>query len=309
MADVVVVGPITWDLTFSVAAMPEAGGSVQTEQMRETVGGKGANPAIACTRLGARTALLGAVGGDDAGKQVRKQLAAHGVDVELIQRKREQATGRIVHVVEPDGRRRFVEAVGSNDKLEVDESALSASLFANSWLLISTALPPAPLIIAAEVGLASGAKIALDLAGPSETDKMLLRYADLVRADADEAGALTGSEIHDFDAAAVAARWLQVRGPATVVVQAGAYGDLLRFQTDEVRVPRRPVVTVDPTGAGDAFVATLVVRLAAGDEPARTASLASASAAHTAAQLGGVRGLTWPISSFSREYRAVGRSH
>jgi 2-dehydro-3-deoxygluconokinase len=98
---------------------------------------------------------------------------------------------------------------------------------------------------------------------------------------------LTAGPVEDFDSAAVAARWLQIRGPQTVVVQAGVHGDLLRYKADEVRIPRQPVTTVDPTGAGDAFVATFVVRLAAGDEPARAAAMASAAAGHAAGQFGG----------------------
>jgi ribokinase len=204
-----------------------------------------------------------------------------------VRRRADHTTGRIVHLVEPEGQRRFIESMGANDDLEIDGPTLRALLSDESWLLMSTALPSAPLIAAAEIGREAGARIALDLAGSPHTNERLLRYADLVRIDADEAGALIGSEVTDFDTAAAAARWLQVRGPDIVAVQAGAHGDLLRVHTDEHRIPRRPVATLDPTGAGDAFVATLVVRLAAGDEPARAAVLASAAAGHTAGQLGG----------------------
>jgi ribokinase len=284
---VVVVGAITQDLTLAVDSVPPPGGSSRADRVRETVGGKGANPAIACARLGASAALVGAVGHDKVGKRLRKQLARQGVDVTLVRRLAEHTTGRIVHLVEPEGQRRFIESVGANDHLEIDGSKLRALLSAESWLLISTALPSAPLIAAAEIGREAGARIALDLAGSRQTNELLLRYADLVRIDADEAGALIGSEVTDFDSAASAARWLQVRGPNTVAVQAGAHGDLLRVHTDEHRIPRRPVATLDPTGAGDAFVATLIVRLAAGDEPARAAVLASAAAGHMVGQLGG----------------------
>jgi ribokinase len=286
-AEIVVIGPVTQDLTLVVAEVPAAGGSVRASRVREVVGGKGANPAIACARLGARTALVGTVGEDKVGKQLRRQLAEHGVDVRMVQRRAEQSTGRVIHLVEPDGQRRYIETAGANDDLDINMAKLTARLRPDSWLLISTALPAAPLIAAAKAARAAGAKVALDLAGPSETNEALLRYAHLVRVDAHEAEALTGGEVSDIDTAGVAARWLQMRGAETVAVQAGDHGDLVRSHTEEVQVPRRSTPTVDPTGAGDAFVATLVVRLADGDDVQRAATLASAAAGHTAAALGG----------------------
>jgi ribokinase len=286
-AEIVVVGPVTQDLTLAISELPDPGASVTAGGMREAVGGKGANPAIACVRLGARTALVGAVGADKVGKRLRKQLAGVGVDVRMVQRRPDYSTGRIVHLVEPDGSRRYIETIGANDDLSIDTARLQPKLGAKTWLLVSTALPCAPLEAAAAAGRAAGATVVLDLAGPPQTNEALLRYGHLARIDAAEATALTGIEVTDFDSAAAVAKWLQVRGPDQVVVQAGAHGDLLRWHTDEVRVPRQPVTTVDPTGAGDAFIATLVVRLRHGDEPSRAARLASAAAAHTAAQLGG----------------------
>jgi ribokinase len=286
-ADVVVVGPITQDLTLGVETLPEAGGSVRAKQVRERVGGKGANPAIACAQLGARTALVGAVGDDKVGKRLRKQLASLGIDVSLVHQQPDEATGRIVHMVEPDGQRRYIEAPGANDSLTIDGTSLRAVLGSQSWVLISTALPAAAVVAAAEAARDAGARIALDLAGPVETNRAVLPHGHLARVDAAEASTLTDSDVTDFHSAATAARWLQMRGPDMVVVQAGTDGDLLRVHTEDVQMPRRPVTTVDPTGAGDAFIATLITRLVAGDEPARAAALASTAAGHTATQFGG----------------------
>lgn len=77
-------------------------------------GGKGGNPAVTAARLGASVRLLGAVGADRAGELALAQLREDGIDVGRVARLEGEVTGQIVHLVEPDGRRRYVEWRGAN---------------------------------------------------------------------------------------------------------------------------------------------------------------------------------------------------
>lgn len=281
------VGPVTRDLTLSVPVLPPANGSEAATESLAAAGGKGANPAVCAARLGARVRLVGAVGDDATAAQVIDQLRGDGIDVDHVTRARGASTGEIVHLVEPGGRRRYVESRGANARLQVTADLVRALCTRDTTVLVSTALPQ-PAVEAAVAGArAAGAWICGDLAGTAATAQAVLDHLDVARADATEAEMLTGEPVADFASAARAARILRAQGPATAAVQAGGDGDLIQTAEHEVRLPHAPVAVADPTGGGDAFTATLLVALRQGAGLEEAGRLASAAAAHTVVHLGG----------------------
>jgi ribokinase len=191
-------------------------------------------------------------------------------------------TGHVLHLVEPEGRRRYVEVAGANAALEPP-----AEIPGGGTLLVSTAVPRAAAEAAVRAGRAAGVWVAVDVAGDVETARAALPFADVVRGDADEIEALLGHAVTDFRSAAAAARHLLAGGVEIAVVQAGSAGDVVVRGEEEVRLPRLDVPVVDPTGGGDALIATLLVLVARGRPLPDAARLASAAAAHTVARLGG----------------------
>jgi ribokinase len=157
---------------------------------------------------------------------------------------------------------------------------------AETVALISTALGSQPAVAAARGARVAGAFVVVDLAGEPATAASVLDSADLVRGDSSEISVLVGVDVRDFATAARAAELLLARGPQIAVVQAG---DLVLTPRQAVRLRRLPVTVVDPTGAGDAFVASLAVLLASGVELQTAAELAAAAAAaaHTVSHLSG----------------------
>lgn len=196
-------------------------------------------------------------------------------------------TGQILHLVEPDGHRRYVEVVGANGRLRPAARDVAAACAPAATLLLSTAVPQAAAEVAVAAAREAGARVVVDVAGDVETSRAVLAGAHVVRGDADEVSALVDRTVCDFDSAAEAARRILSHGGELAVVQAGDAGEVVVSAEQELRVPRRPVPVVDPTGGGDALVATLAVLLARGRPLDEAAHLASAAAAHTAAKLGG----------------------
>ena len=80
-ARVAVVGSCNIDLVARVAALPRPGETVLARSFATVVGGKGANQAIAAGRAGARSVIVGAVGDDAYGDQIRSTLREASVDV------------------------------------------------------------------------------------------------------------------------------------------------------------------------------------------------------------------------------------
>jgi ribokinase len=286
-AQIAVIGPIAQDVAVRIDELPPPGAATVTDTLYLEPGGKAGNPAVACARLGARVRLLGAVGDDALGRQLLRRLEADGVDVSLVRRWPETRTGYIIHLVEPDARRRYVEFRGANERLAWSAGDVAGACAGCGFALISTALPRRAVEAAVAGARAAGARVVADLAGEPDTARAVLAGAEVVRADAGEAEALTGLAVDGFEPAAAAARRLAQEGPELVVVQAGEEGDLYLRGERELRIERLPVAAVDPTGAGDALVATLTVLLGSGLELEAAGRLASAAAAHTVGHLGG----------------------
>jgi ribokinase len=78
--DVVVVGSANLDLVATLDHLPKPGETIVALDYAEHAGGKGVNQAVACARMGARTAFVGCVGNDDAGVFLRGVLEGEGID-------------------------------------------------------------------------------------------------------------------------------------------------------------------------------------------------------------------------------------
>lgn len=287
VVDVVVVGPVTRDISLRIEGLPPAAGSAIAGEIRVAAGGKGGNPAVCAARLGARVRLLGAVGDDGAGREVLAQLAQDGIDVSAVTCCRGATTGQIVHLVEPGAARRYVESQGANAQLKLGRERMARRCRPGTVALVSTALPRAAVEDAVHGAADAGARVIVDLAGESDTSRAALAGADVVRGDADEIGELTGCPVRDFGSARTAAERLLAQGPTVAIVQAGEEGDLVLSSEGEIRLPHLPVPAVDPTGAGDALVTTFAVLVSGGAQLKTAARLAAAAAAHTVGHLGG----------------------
>src|SRR5687768_9079692 len=120
-APVVVVGSINADLVVTVRRLPRPGATVTGGTFARHGGGKGANQAVAAARVGARVAIVGAVGADDLGDEALRELAAEGIDVSAVARLEGVATGVAAIVVDEHGENLIAVASGANAALGADE--------------------------------------------------------------------------------------------------------------------------------------------------------------------------------------------
>jgi ribokinase len=306
VADVVVLGQVARDLVLRLDALPDGGGTATARERREVLGGKGANQAVALAQLGVPVALVGVVGDDAAGAQVRAQAAADGVDVSCVTSRPGAATALLLDLV-ADGSRRLVEHVPPEALLTEADVASAAEQIAACQVLSIQLQQPGDAVRAALSRVPATALVVADGAPADEaTRTAVLRRADVVRADVAEAAALTGRELDGPDAFRDAAAELLTAGPRLVALATGEDGDLVawragpplgiaateleadpRWVDGEVLIPRLGGPPVDPTGAGDAFVAALTATLLGGAGPEDAGWVAAAAAALTVGHAGG----------------------
>ena len=288
---VCVVGSLNDDTTLSVATLPAPGETTMTEGERlSSPGGKGANQAAAAAVLGARVAMVGAVGDDEPGERSLAALRRVGVDLGAVARRDGVGTGIAVITVDATGENTIVVDAGANATLSAQEAARAVGVAEPAVLLLQLEVPQDAVAAAARAGAASlvvlnPAPMPAD-AGPVRD---LLPLVDVLVPNRSELGRLAGlPEPTDYREVAACVAALDHAG--SVVVTLGADGALcFEKGTTPVAVPGVPTETRDASGAGDVFCGCLAQQLAGGAgllEAARHANaLAAASTAHPGARV------------------------
>ena len=100
---ILVVGSANVDFVIGVRQAPELGETILCRSFRKTCGGKGANQAYACGRLGGDTAFLNAVGDDPLGGELVRNLQQANVDTRAIRTVDGVSTGMAVVCVDEKG--------------------------------------------------------------------------------------------------------------------------------------------------------------------------------------------------------------
>ena len=291
--DVIVFGQIARDLVLVVDAVPSASRSADVYQRRELLGGKGANQAVGLAQLGLRPALAGVVGEDQVGQRLLTQAGQDLIDVSAVARRPGVRTALIVDIVDATGQWRYLEDIPAGMLLtEADVLACRHLFLPGRWVSVQLQQPPAAVLAAATLAHRAGVKVVLDGAPDEDCRDMLLDVADVVRADAREAGLLAGSPVTTATEAEKAAAELLRQGPSLVALAVEGAGNLVAWPDGCVFLPLPDIPVVDTTGAGDAFMAGLITALAQDGGPQRAARLAVAAAGATVGHPGGRPALT-----------------
>ena len=266
-----VVGSVNVDIVAQVARIPAPGETVLARSVERLAGGKGANQAVAAARMGAETAMIGAVGEDEAGGWMRAQLADAGVDVARLAALTGAQTGTAYIAVDDAGENQIIVAAGANAEVAAPVVAAGGVLLAQLEVPID-ALAPA----FAEAGRLR----LLNAAPPVPEARRLFGDVDVLIVNQHELAIflelpVTPRTVEE----ALVARRLIGRPDQVVVVTLGAGGALAVWADRHLHVPAMPVVPIDTIGAGDCFCGALAAQLDAGVTLEAALPIANAAAA------------------------------
>jgi ribokinase len=250
---IVVVGSVNLDLVAHCERLPRPGETVTGATFSRIPGGKGANQAVACARLGAEVTLLGAVGADEFAEDALAGLREAGVELSLTTAA--EPTGVALIYVDAGGENQIVVAPGANGTLGNVELPL------HDAVLCQLEIPDEAVLSAWE----QCAGLFCLNAAPARP----------IAVDAD----LTVVNRYELEVLA--------RRDGLVAVTLGAEGAVLLDDEEEMARAAPPSVeAVDGTAAGDAFTACLLVSLLEGREPKESLERACAAGALAASRLG-----------------------
>lgn len=260
---VAVVGSLNQDLSLAVERVPGPGETLLIPGHTSGNGGKGGNQAVAARRFGSAVTMIGAVGGDDAGRSILGLLEAEGIDVTGIFVDTRNLSGVAVIVVEPSGENRIMVSQGANAAVSTalvsaHSTAVAAADVVLAQLEISTAA------VTEAFRAASGTTI-LNAAPARPLPEELLALTDILVVNESELAALAGAEAEAATADEIMRQVALIRGARTVLVTRGGEGCvLIQPNQDALSFAAPTVAVVDTTGAGDCFCGTLAAQLSRG---------------------------------------------
>ena len=263
---VTVVGSLNMDLVARAPRLPHPGETLAGRTFAQVAGGKGGNQAVAAARLGARVSMLGCVGADANGAQLRAGLEAEGIDCAALETGT-QATGVALIVVDDASQNAIVIVAGSNGEVTPETIARhEAALAAADVVICQLETPPATVRAALAAARRLGKTVILNPApatGPLPADWLPL--IDYLIPNELEAATLTGLPVASPEDAARAAAALRAAGARNVLVTLGPRGVHATLDGGAATLYDAPrVAAVDTTAAGDTFIGGFAAQLAQG---------------------------------------------
>jgi len=264
MAKIIVIGSTNTDMVVRSARIPVPGETVTGGTFLLNPGGKGANQAVACARLGGETTFVAKVGDDAFGRETGPRLAKDGIDARLLTDP-SAASGVALILVDGEGRNCISVAPGANATLSPDDlEPMRGEIEQAAAVVMQLETPIETVAWAAKVAHDAGVTVVLNPAPAAELPADLYSCLDWITPNETEAKLLTGVEVTDGATAQAAADVLHGRGVKGVVVTLGAQGAFWSAGGAHGVVPACPVKAVDTVAAGDTFNGAFTVALTEG---------------------------------------------
>lgn len=289
---IAVAGSLNMDLVVSADRMPQQGETITGSSIHYLAGGKGANQAVGCARLGARVEMVGAVGNDAFGQTLLDAMLENGVGTGAVSRMKDVSTG-IAAIMRADDDNSIIIVPGANGKVTPELIQANASVIAEAdVLLVQLEIPLDAVKEALRIAREAGVVTILNPAPARTLPDDLLQLADYLTPNETEFATLAGYSGKDGED-----EWLgrmvdwESSNRQKVVLTRGKQGATVLVEGEALTAPAPKVEVVDTTGAGDCLNAAFAYGLASGWSLERTLSFAVNAASLSVGRLGAQAGM------------------
>jgi ribokinase len=280
MRSIFVVGSINRDLVAYVEGLPRPSETVFGNRFQQFPGGKGANQAVAASRLGGAVHFVGNVGSDAFGKEMVDFLACENIDTSEIVILDSAPTGIALITVDSACENSIVVVSGANmvwhtrdlTRLKMGRKDIVICQFEIPLEIIESVFERAKKI---------GATTILNPAPVKPATERILSNVDYLVVNEVELEGFSGAAVNPADPISVYAAMekLQARAPLTIVATLGPRGALVSGPTGRYETRGHTVNAVDTTGAGDCFIGAFAAALAKSDSITDAIDFANEAAA------------------------------
>jgi ribokinase len=284
---IIVIGSSNTDMIVRSNRIPRPGETIIGKTFMMNPGGKGANQAVATSRLGGDVTFVARIGNDIFGEQSMFNYQEAGIDTRYIFRDETQPSGVALICVDDHAENSIVVSPGANAGLNIrDIEIVKKEMESASYLLIQLEIPIESVDYATRLASEAGVKVILNPAPATLLQEELLKNIYLITPNETEAELLTGITIHNQEDAKFAADKLINMGVENVIITLGSSGALIRDANGYALQEARKVEAVDTTAAGDVFNGALCVALAEGKEIREAVRFATVAASISVTRMG-----------------------
>ena len=281
---ILVLGSVNADHVLRLERFPRPGETLTGSSYNVIPGGKGANQAVACARLGGDTQFMACVGQDGFGTEMISRLSSEGMDISPVEQIEGANTGVALIFVDNHAENCIGIAAESNSHVDAEYVLRHQNAVTEAdYLLMQLETPESGIQAAATLARENNTIVVLNPAPARSLPDSILSCVNIITPNQTEAEMLTGIAVNDLDSAAMAAQALHRKGISKVVITMGRMGAYISESHDEhiqsELIGGFPVQAVDTTAAGDTFNGALLVALAEGKTLAAAAYFANASGA------------------------------
>lgn len=296
MPNIAVVGSISMDLVAVSKKRPKAGETVIGEAFHTIPGGKGANQAVAAARLGANVAMVGAVGNDDYGTVVRKNLENERIFIDYVVPVTDRTTG-IAHIVLAEEDNSIVVVQGANALVNNSVVDRSKDLLVKAdMVVLQLEIPLETVKYVLAICEEHNIPVMLNPAPAQVLSEEILEKATYITPNEHECRIV----LNDFTSPI---EDLLAKYPNKLLMTEGSNGVRFYNGKEIVHVPSIAVDVVDTTGAGDTFNGALAVALSEGETLQKAIRFANIAGGLSVTKLGAQGGM--PTRDRVREVQVI----
>ena len=302
-SDIYIIGSSNTDMVIKSNSIPKPGETIIGGDFYSFQGGKGANQAVAASKLGGKVIFICKVGDDSLGNKSIKEYESHGINTEYICVEKDEHTGVALIMVDKEGENLISVASGANSKLKIKDIAfIEKKLKPNDLVLIQLEIPLEVVEFIISLCYRLRIKLILNPAPFQKIDDDYLKCIHTITPNMIEAESLTGIKVFDIDSSRVAARELIDKGIKNVFITMGNKGVFYITEDREGHILPKKVKAIDSTAAGDTFNGALAAALSFGMKIYDSVEFANSAASISVTKMGAQDSIPY-INELEKKYR------
>ena len=305
MKKICVIGSIGYDLTTYMYKFPKAGETIVGKKFIQNPGGKGDNQVIASARVGGDVTFIGAVGDDNYGELLKKNLEENKVKthMKIVPNMSSQIA---TILIDESGENRIVIVPGANnfvDKKQIDDNF--DIIKQCDIILMQLEIPMETVEYVVDKFYELNKIIILNPAPGAELSDNIIKKCTYLTPNENEIGLITKMPYDTIDNIKSAAKCLFDKGAQNVLVTLGEKGAYLKNKNDDIIIPTLKVKALDTTGAGDCFNGVFAACLAMGKNAIEAIKYANVASSISVTRSGAVPSLPYKneVDEKFKEYK------
>ena len=280
MSEALVFGGVNLDQVVYLSRPPKEGETLEGENIETFLGGKGANQAVALSRLGASVSFVGNVGRDSFGEELTASLSSEGIDLSMLGSVNKKTGTALINVFE-NSENQIIYIPGAN-KLTSHKQATSESLEAANIIVSQMEVNPKEVEQLFANSKNKNCINVLNLAPFKEPSNTLIAHTDILVFNELEFSLFTSLDTSiplELDSLKEKLENLNLNHKLSLIVTLGERG-LVYYENHKMDyIEAVKVNAVDTVGSGDCFVGALSYSLLQGRSLEESCEFANKSAA------------------------------